>query len=69
MNGNYVPASLESLQDIGYLQDFVKSDISRAVLDREEDSFTVVLLDPTDGATPYTATAVPLPILKASWTS
>lgn len=58
MNGNYVPASLESLQDIGYLQDFVQSDISRAVLDREENSFTAVLLDPTDGATPYTATTV-----------
>jgi HK97 family phage major capsid protein len=58
MRGNYVPASIESLQDIGYLQDFVQSDISRAVLDKEEDDYTTVLLDPTSGATPYTATSV-----------
>jgi len=58
MIGNYIPASIESLQDIGYLQSFVQDDISRAVLEAEETSYSGVLLDPTAGATPYTATPV-----------
>jgi len=58
MNGNYVPASIESLQDIGYLQSFVQGDISRAVLESEEGVYSDVLLDPTDGAVPYIASSV-----------
>ncbi len=58
MMGNRVPASIESLADIGYLQAFMQSDISVAVLQAEEGEYTDVLLDPSDGATPYSATSV-----------
>lgn len=58
MIGNYVPASLESLQDIGYLQTFVQFDGARAVTEAEEGAYTDVLLDPTTGATVYSASSV-----------
>ena len=58
MIGNYIPASIESLQDIGYLQTFVQSDIARAVVEAEEGEYTDVLLDPTDGASVYSASSV-----------
>lgn len=50
MLGNYVPCSLEALQDIGYMQAFVQNDLSYAVLQAEEVAYTDVLLDNTDGA-------------------
>jgi HK97 family phage major capsid protein len=54
MLGNYVPCSLEALQDIGFMQAFLQNDISYAVLDAEEVAYTDVLLDATNGATHFT---------------
>lgn len=56
MNGNFVPVSLEALQDIGYMQAFVQNDISYAVQDAEEVAYTTVLLDGTNGAVHFTGT-------------